>query len=75
LLVPTSDLAAVDAAVRRFAAEVVDLPHAAGVSCGIASTRGQVGSARLLFAAADRAMYHAKKLHLADPHHLTVQPG
>ena len=32
-------------------------------------------SARLLFAAADRAMYHAKKLHLTDPHHVTVQPG
>jgi diguanylate cyclase (GGDEF)-like protein len=75
LLVPTSDLAAVDAAVRRFAVEVVDLPHAAGVSCGIARTQGQLGSARLLFAAADRAMYHAKKLHLADPHHVTVQPG
>ena len=43
LLVPTADLAAVDTAVRRFAAEVVGLPHAAGVRCGIASTQGQVG--------------------------------
>ena len=75
LLVPTADLAAVDAAVRRFAAEILDLPHPAGVSCGIAHTEGQVSSVRLLFAAADRAMYHAKKRHLAEPHHVAVPPG
>ena len=40
LLVPTADVASVDTAVRRFAAAVFNLPHPAGVSCGIASTRG-----------------------------------
>lgn len=72
LLVPTADVASVDAAVRRFAAAVFNLPHPAGVSCGIASTRGVLASAGLLFAAADRAMYHAKQHHLREPYCVTL---
>ncbi len=68
LLVPTGDVRAVDEAVRRFAAAVIDLPHRAGVSCGIASSHGVTASASALFAAADQAMYHAKRHHLSDPH-------
>jgi len=72
LLVPTGDVRAVDEAVRRFAAAVLDLTHPAGVSCGIASTRGVPTSPSTLFAAADRAMYHAKRHHLSEPHCVTV---
>lgn len=72
LVVPTSDTATVDEALRRFAAEVVALPHPAGVSCGGASTRRMLGSPRLLFAAADDAMYHAKGRHLGEPHWVTL---
>ncbi len=72
LIVPTGDVAAVGAAVQRFADHVVGLPHAPGVSCGIASTSGRIGTPRLLFAAADRAMYYAKKHRLAEPYSVAV---
>jgi diguanylate cyclase (GGDEF)-like protein len=72
LIVPTGDVAAVGAAVRQFADHVVGLPHAPGVSCGIASTSGRIGTPRVLFAAADRAMYYAKKNRLAGPYSVTV---
>jgi diguanylate cyclase (GGDEF)-like protein len=72
LIVPTADLSAVEERIRVFAAAVVDVPHPPGVSCGIASSRGRVGSARLLFSAADRAMYDAKKHHLTGPHYVSV---
>jgi GGDEF domain-containing protein len=70
--VPTADLAAVEESIRVFAAAVVDVPHPPGVSCGIASSRGRVGSARLLFSAADKAMYAAKQDHRSGPHYVTV---
>jgi diguanylate cyclase (GGDEF)-like protein len=72
LIVPTGDVAAVESAVRRFAADVVDLPHAPGVSCGIARTSGRIGTARVLFAAADRAMYYAKKNRMAEPYSVAL---
>ncbi len=72
LIVPTSDLAAVTRGVRRFANAVADLPHPPGVSCGVAGSQGRIGSARLLFAAADRAMYVAKKDHLVEPYCVSV---
>jgi diguanylate cyclase (GGDEF)-like protein len=74
LVVPTADLDVVDEAVRRFAADV-RTSHPPGVSCGLASTHGPLGSARSLFAAADRAMYHAKKLHLVEPYRVSVPPA
>ena len=72
LIVPTGDATRVAAAVRRFADQVVGLPHPPGVSCGIASTSGRIGTPRVLFAAADRAMYHAKKNRLAEPYSVAV---
>ena len=72
LIVPTADLSAVEERIRVFAAAVVDVPHPPGVSCGIASSRGRAGSARLLFSAADRAMYDAKKQHHTGPHYVSV---
>ena len=72
LIVPTADVSAVEERIRIFAANVVDVPHPPGVSCGIASSRGRVGSARLLFSAADRAMYAAKKQHRTGPHYVSV---
>lgn len=72
LIVPTGDATVVNAAVRRFADHVVGLPHAPGVSCGIASASGRIGTARVLFAAADRAMYHAKKNRLTEPYSVAV---
>jgi diguanylate cyclase (GGDEF)-like protein len=73
LIVPTADPSAVEKRVRRFMASVIQLPHPPGVSCGMASSQGGVKAARLLFSAADRAMYAAKKQQQhSQPHHVTV---
>jgi diguanylate cyclase (GGDEF)-like protein len=72
LIVPTADVSAVEERIRVFAAVVTDLPHAPGVSCGIARSRGRVGSTRLLFSAADRAMYSAKKRQHTGPPYVSV---
>ncbi len=74
LVVPTSDVGRVEAAVSCFMAVVRALPHPAGVSCGIAWTGSGVASPGTLFAEADRAMYHAKQNGRTEPHSVALSP-
>ncbi|MEO7981489.1 MAG: sensor domain-containing diguanylate cyclase [Sporichthyaceae bacterium] len=75
LVAPTADVERVADAIRRFMTVVQELPHPAGVSCGIAWTGSGSTSPGTLFAEADRAMYHAKKHALTEPYGVILPTG